>query len=149
MSKAMTFMLIGAALTAGGAVGSWLVRRREQGHRPERHWVPTPAVIVESQQVGNEEPYQPRVRYRYHHGGADFECGKLAPLGWGHDDTTAEQVLARYPLGGTVTAYVNPEKPQQAVLVRDPTAREQDQNMVGSLALVAIGVLLFLYGLGS
>lgn len=141
--------MAGIALTAGGVLLHARVRRREAGHHPERRWTATPAEIVESRLVGGEDPYQPHIRYRYQAGGSPRIGKRLAPLnGWGHDeDIRAEQVVARWPVGAQVTAWVNPRDPDQAVLVRDPAPRELSQNIVGAVVMIAVGVLLILYGL--
>lgn len=142
-------ILAGLALSVGAVLMYVHLRRREAGHWPERDWVPTPAEIVESRLAGSEDPYQPHVRYRYQAGGRERIGRRLAPLnGWGHDeDKLAEQVIARYPVGLRLTAYVNPAHPDQAVLVREPAKGELSHNIVGTVAAGFVGVLLLLYGL--
>lgn len=142
-------LLIGTALTGVGLLLHARVRQREAGHHPERQWTATPAEIVESRLEGGEDPYQPHICYRYQAGGGPRIGKRIAPLnGWGHDeDTRAEHVVARWPVGAQVTAYVNPNDPDQAVLVRDPAPGELSQNIVGSVVMIAVGVLLILYGL--
>lgn len=149
MADGLIPTLAGLALSVGSALLYWHLRQREAGHWPERDWVPTPAEIVESRLEGSEDPYQPHVRYRYQAGGRERIGRRLAPLnGWGHDeDKLAEQVIARYPVGLRLTAYVNPANPDQSVLVRKPAQGELSNNLVATVVAAFIGILLLLFGL--
>jgi hypothetical protein len=61
---------------------------------------------------------EPRVEYQYQVLGKTYRCGRIT-IGERTADFELESILARYPVGATVTVYYDPAKPGTAVLERD------------------------------
>lgn len=85
--------------------------------------------------------YKPEIKYTYSVTGNAYEGSHIGfgvpILGW---QSSAEQVVARYPTGATRTVYYDPQNPAQAVLER------KMQN--NATALIVI-ILCLLIGIGS
>ncbi|UCF90978.1 MAG: DUF3592 domain-containing protein [Desulfobacterales bacterium] len=60
--------------------------------------------------------YMPRVEYTYDYQGKTYRSRRIivASINWPLQE--AEEALARYPVGSTPTVWVNPNRPQLAVL---------------------------------
>jgi hypothetical protein len=85
---------------------------------PERQWLRTEGLIRESR-IEAANGWAARIRYSYSFRGESFEGSRISPL---HEDAKhrseqqAQRDRRRYPYGKTVTVYVNPEDPFDAVL---------------------------------
>ena len=79
--------------------------------------------------------YYPAVEYTYQYAGQSFTSKRLQFGGvqGQKNSTNAQKVLARYPQGGSVTVYYNPENPSEAVLERQAG---------GSKVSLVIGIIL-------
>ncbi len=95
-------------------------------------WQAVPAAVLESRKAGGgRSGYYPRIRYRYEVRGVAYVSDDLDAGVWSRP--SVETVLARYPAGATVTAYVNPLRPSEAVLQREAAP-------LGNLLLMALGL---------
>jgi len=105
------------------AVGLWLLLqglRRLLFRNPERQWRATEGTITESfveeDTRGDGPTYWPRVKYRYDVDGISYVGECIAPFQGVGFRSIARRERARYPAGRTVTVYVNPRNPGDAVL---------------------------------
>ena len=62
--------------------------------------------------------WEPLVTYEYEFEGQAYTSSKVIWEGEARKRSWAEGVLARYPIGNSVTAYINPSNPGQAYLER-------------------------------
>jgi Protein of unknown function (DUF3592) len=109
-------------------------------------WPGVPATIIESR-YGTTAPAcdWAVVGYRYTLDGHGYEARRVALTGMTKDRPKAVALLARYPLGAEVTAYVRPGQPGYAVLERTAdtsTLRLVALAMGGMFFVVLIIVLL-------
>ena len=75
------------------------------------------AEILESEVRYESESYRPFVRYRYSIDGTEHVGDRVGFMVWGSSDPgMAEEIVARYPVGATVTAWADPDEPGEAVL---------------------------------
>ncbi|HSW05578.1 DUF3592 domain-containing protein [Aquabacterium sp.] len=129
----MGFMLLYVGCT------QWRLQRRLM-----RHAVPVPARIVRSE-VHSGTPsdsddsvtHRPELRFRYHCQGRAYESEMLHPtiIVQGHPShASAEELLAAYPLGASIVAYVDPAHPDKGFLV--------PQASIGPLVFLLLGALL-------
>jgi hypothetical protein len=137
------FRWLVAALFA--AIGLWsLLRglRRMLFRNPERQWSATEGTItksfVEEDDSGDNTRYWPRVQYSYMVDGISYAGECIAPLAGGMGFRgAARQKRASYLSGRTVTVYVNPRDPGDAVL-------EPDQQFVRASGFAIVGAMLCL-----
>ncbi|MFT5466865.1 MAG: hypothetical protein ACI8UO_001966 [Verrucomicrobiales bacterium] len=96
------------------AMHGWTETQAEVLVSEIRNWKSTEYTIVE---------FKPVVRYRYEFQGQTFESEqfKVADGPTGNRDRARERIEP-YPVGSTVTAWVNPDKPTIAVLKRNTRA---------------------------
>lgn len=92
-----------------------------------RSWVQVPAVVTASevrvQSDADGSAYYPEARYRYELDGADYEGDRFSlgmPMSFGR--AYAEHLLADFPVGARVTAWVDPDDPTRAALVVEGSA---------------------------
>ncbi len=110
-----TFILIGLGVSIWG----FKLLRRAQA---TRSW-PTTSGIVNSSQVGEwqdsdgDDLYGAMVEYGYTVGDASHRAHQIC-LGQSQSSirATHEKLVARYPVGESVTVYYDPECPSEAVL---------------------------------
>lgn len=139
-------------LGLGGLMVLLELRQRRRAHRA-RAWAEVPAVIMksivaESEQMG-EEPgeketfYTPEVQYSYLYQGVQYQASRIR---FGSELTAnpkeAATVAARYPVGSTVSARVNPANPAEATLLLDPPRGSQFIAPAGVFAVVGIAMLI-------
>jgi hypothetical protein len=82
--------------------------------------------------------YSPEIRFRYLVNGAPFESEMLTPnaISVGHaSEGSAAEVLTPFPVGATVTAYVDPSLPDQGFLIRSAGAGPIVFLLVGLIVL--------------
>lgn len=79
-------------------------------------WLPVAGTIVEST-TGFSSSYHPQIQYEYVHDGRRLRGLEVRTHKFmGTWPGAANKVLARYPVGASVTVYVDPEDPEDAVL---------------------------------
>lgn len=98
--------------------GGWLAFSQDRRIVSAR---PVDAVVVESREklvhTKKSTTSYAHIRYRYAAGGRDHESSQLYPSALYADAPTGE-MLARFPDGARVTAWVDPADPSRAFLVR-------------------------------
>jgi hypothetical protein len=105
------------------AFGYW-IRRREQS---ARDWPQASGVIVTSttlrQPVGNGTyEVSPVIEYEFSHNGRSFRSDHWRPLNFSVGNSiSAQAVTSRYPVGQSVTVFVNPRNPMRSVLEFQPS----------------------------
>lgn len=120
---------MGLFLVAIGSGFAWYLWASYQKAKAMHAWIETPATVVlsEVQDWKSTEytivEFKPVVRYRYEFEGEIYESDQFkiadGPTG---DPEKANQRIEPYPVGSTVTAYVNPDEPTTAVLKRNTRA---------------------------
>ncbi len=136
-----TAFLVLLVLLFGGTVAvfdGFIVRQSRLEQTARDTWDEVSATIVESrvlrewntQRVGSRSSpgagssYRPLVRYAYQVDGVEFESSRYAfgmNLLWNR--SFSRRVVAEHPVGSSVTARVDPEDPESAVLRVDGSAR--------------------------
>jgi hypothetical protein len=89
--------------------------------KEQKTWVRSLARIVDSRVVERSRhssiTHHPEIRYRYTYNGRDYTSDRVATddvdYGW---RGAAQKVADRYPVGSEVSAFVDPEKPENALL---------------------------------
>ena len=104
------------------AVGFW-IRRREQA---ASSWQQTSGVIVTSttlrQHAGRGDEVTPVIEYEFTHDGRSFRSSHWRPLNFSvGNSASAQAVTSRYPVGSSVTVFVNPRDPMRSVLECRPS----------------------------
>ena len=119
-------MLLGGAIASAGAVFAWLMWASFLRARAMDSWTAVPCVIVESrllEEILNPNTpvnYRPVVRYRYEAAGKARESNRLRRVETKSSRRQKmESMLAPFPPGSEATAWVNPNDPDDAVLIRD------------------------------
>lgn len=139
------FFVIGVALAAWG----WTVL---QNARASAEW-PTAVGVITGAELDHSsdedgDSWQPRVSYRYL--AEDVQrTGVTIKFGENSYDSrrTAEEILARYPVGRPVAVYYDPADPETSVLEPGVTAGSYILLAVGSifvvLSVIALPAMLF------
>jgi hypothetical protein len=114
-------------------------------------WTATPCVIQRSGfETGDEGERYLDIQYSYEFNGQQYESYAidLLPGSAGDESAFEEQLYEACPVGATVTCYVNPEDPSDAVL-----DREHGIEGIGVLRMLAFPFLVisacFLYAAAS
>jgi hypothetical protein len=68
--------------------------------------------------MGDITVYRPRVEYSYEYHGTSYQSKRIITVDINWPKKEAEAVVSRYPAEASVTVWVNPENPYQAVLER-------------------------------
>lgn len=139
---AVVFTLVGAAVTAWGVVDY----RRAQA---SRNWPTANGRVqyatVETRSSRNDSgtsstTFQARIIYGYEIGGQTLRSERVS---FGEvstsDPADAEEIVARYQPGTTVTVYYDPQNPELAVL--------EPGVSLGNYLLLGIGSVFFVAGL--
>jgi len=132
----LLFTLIGGSMI-GSAVPGFIQ------YFNARHWAPATATVIWSR-VGahhgaKHTDYYPDIFYRYPFQGAEYRSNGYGPFGQMSSGWDASNRIGKaHPAGSTVTCFVNPEKPWQAVL---------DQGFDWSSLSVLFGVPFLALGL--
>jgi Protein of unknown function (DUF3592) len=112
-----------------GAIASWFVFRDRRRNRAARAWPGTAGRIVESRVEAKTLPgdrptirFAPRIVYEYAVNGRAHRSERIAfdEVFWSLAALGAAAKVAGYPAGAEVTVYYNPQRPEEAVLERNP-----------------------------
>lgn len=112
-------------LTFIAAVAGFLVYDHMEDHRKQtfahENFQPVQARVLEaevnSRTRDNRTSYRPSIRYRYEVDGKGYKTRRYSYYNnSSRSKSDIEAIVAEYPVGGTVTAYYNPENPKRAVL---------------------------------
>lgn len=93
-------------------------------------WAKVSALVQKSEIVSRQgsealrEEFQLQQEYSFHFKGGDYSSDRFSLRGarWSHDRKKVEAQQERYPVGSTITAYVNPSSPEVSVLKKDTKA---------------------------
>lgn len=121
--------LLGIALAGAGAFFCWWLWKAWERARAMDAWLEVPAAVVSARldtyrfNEFSEEEFVPVIRYRYAVAGRAYVGDRIrrVPVRSANRQQ-AESWLKRYPAGHPVTAYVDPENPEQAVLKKNSKA---------------------------
>lgn len=110
------------------------VERMRRQQKESLSWRPAPGRILSSEvkkevlrsgrgpgtsiSTGDVTTYRPRVEYSYAYHGNSYNSKRIITVDINWPKKEAEAVVSRYPTDATVTVWVNPNKPGQAVLER-------------------------------
>jgi len=84
--------------------------------------------------------YYPSVVYEYQINGQTYQSNTIHPgmeVGYGGFRSKVDQTVAKYPAGGMVEVFYNPENPAQAVLEHSATGN----SIMGWVALLIVVIL--------
>ena len=145
-----TIGLVMSTLTGTGLLLVGLYQRRKIW--VSQDWPQTVGTITKARvekeesigEYGNSTSYSPRVEYDYVVNGVRLTGKKI---GFGRHAymraRRAEADLSRYPLNSTVTVFFDPEKPSDAVLVKE--APSSMMLIIGGILILGITVAGLLY----
>ena len=122
-----------------------IASRVKPKHRTARVWREVTGTILKSEVRFDWEDYLPVVEYQYEVDGVSYRgntivIGPLIQFNW---KGPATRVIERFPVGASVTVYVDPTNPRRAVL--QPSV---DRNLplflitFGIFALIVVAILL-------
>jgi hypothetical protein len=136
---AILVVIIGVGAVASGVVlgrAGWRARSfvKVKGRVVERGVEPVPTAGTDGHR------YEARVTYQYSRAGTDY-TGRVAVTSEANTESGAEKALATIP--DTVTVYVNPADPTDAVLTIRGLGLALTTGALGLVA-VAVGIALLL-----
>jgi len=147
-STIVKILIAGAIFAAGGGAAIfgfrslWIQNHRLSTFEPVNATVKEVGVELTGGGSGKRPLYKIDVTYEYTYEKATFISNTLQPTEWGctFKRKSAEDITARFAEGNVVTAYCNPDAPEEAFLIRDhlPTATNYAFGIGGSL-LALIG----------
>jgi len=120
-------LVIGAALAVSGVIGVYFLFVKTTLRVMDADgWVATPAVVVASglRETEGEDgsTWKANVLYEYEFDGRTYRSNHYKfNMMSSSDSSGAQRIRNDHPVGKAVTAYVNPEDPYEAVLVRGMT----------------------------
>ena len=135
------FTLVGLSVL----VWTWRGIRRAEA---SRGWLPVDALILSSRiEVQHEGSsgveyggrityYYPQVLYEYDVQGLTYQSTRILFVNVNYAHADAEATVARYPAGGRVTAFVDPENPRIAVLEPGLEGRKGKYAIAGIVGAV-------------
>jgi Protein of unknown function (DUF3592) len=123
------YVIFGGCFTAVGVVMAGMISHDLWGWSTARGWEPTPAEILDAQLVSSSggrggPTYRVTARYRYQSGGQVYTSDRVA-VSTGSDNIghfwkdLYKQLKVARDHGQSVTCYVNPARPEQALLCRE------------------------------
>jgi hypothetical protein len=130
IAGSLYLIVIGFALAAVGCVFTWLLGSSYLRAQEMDQWVATECLILESevrqQQLGPAVPIEYRfgILYGYEFEGERFSAETYDIRGNAtvKERSKVADLVARFPAGSSRTCWVNPQKPDQAVLKKDSKA---------------------------
>jgi hypothetical protein len=120
--------------------------------RKIRTYVPTPAIVTSAEVVtktsGDGNTYTPVVAYEYQTPDGPKQSKKTLPIEYSTSDRRwAERIVARYPTGAAVVAYVHPTDETKVFLVHELSLMPYGFVMF-AMVFVCIGTGIALAGMG-
>ena len=130
---AIYLLSIGLFLTLLGAGFFWLLWQSFGNARDTRKWTEVPCLVINSEverraDVNIAPEYRWRVSYKYQYEGGDFISDLYKPIDeargqkWGKSIEVVKRQIEEYPLNAKATCFVNPKRPEMAVLAHDTKA---------------------------
>ncbi len=120
---------MGLFLACAGLLFTWVLWSAWQRAEETRRWAPTPCRII-SAQLNSDRPtpssnpaFKAEIQYAYTFAGSSKTGSHIKRVdSASQHEENARQKLEEYPVGLETTCYVNPEQPDQAILIHDSRA---------------------------
>ncbi len=107
---------------------------------PELQWLAVSGQILEARVEDDPDSASvARIRYAYRYQQACHEGRRIAPVEIWLGDSTAKKFVNKYPPNASVTVYLNPKKPTEAVL-------EPQQQPMAAFGSILFGVTFVISG---
>ncbi len=139
----MTLAILGWTLVIVGVVLPPMALFALKRWTAQTPWIATPALVIESSVANEGEEFAPRIRYEYDVGGQTFRGSVirsgLVTYNW---KAPAERLCQKYSAGASVTAYVDPKNPGNAVLETGGDARLIPLSFAAGIGLIVVGAAL-------
>lgn len=107
----------------GGIIFYFAFVRAVMQMRDAQNWVETDCVIldsrVESHTDSDGTTYSAEIRYGYTYGGARYESDRYRFFTSSGSRSRAQAIVDRFPAGRETICFVDPQRPHEAVLLRD------------------------------
>ncbi len=136
-----------------GALGILLIIiyfRNKQKTKESRNWLIATGKVIRSEisMVMNDEDsskvsFIPRLEYEYKVGDTLYKSKRIS-FGSAHDFSSrqkAEEFIGQFPVDSQVTIYYDPNKPKDAVLIRE--MRSMKAGLIVGILLIVGSVLVF------
>src|SRR5258708_6436932 len=118
-------LILGAGIAAFFAISSVLWQ-----HRAIHEFVPVDVEILSAEvkvHRGKSTSYSPEATYHYTYNGHDYHSSCVLPFQESDGQSWANGIVSRLragngrgvEMGGKFTGYVNPEKPNESILIRE------------------------------
>ena len=109
-------------MLAGSVFVAWLWHGYKFAEET-RHWPSMPCIVVSSQvlserrSINSPMSYRAGIRYRFTYEGKTWTGSQVRRVeGWSSDEGKAREIVANYPAGRSTQCFVNPAKPEAAIL---------------------------------
>lgn len=146
-----TLIPIIISILAGGlgCIFFVLAWKRKKKEEITKTWQVTPGIILSSEvkehgavdpELVNKSVFTPIVRYQYICAGNSYTGFRITLNSVEYSHEKAQQIVARFSPGSSVSVYYDPLHPQEAILER---------NTRGFNILLVTGLILFNLGVGS
>lgn len=158
----LALILLGVMLLLGGGAGLFAGFERARLGSASESWVEVEGEIISSRVASSrgrsaassrtEWRYYARLGYRYEYEGRSYSGSKISyddPPG-GSDESgkrEAEEFLSDFPRGATVSVYVDPENPEQSVLLRGTTGSGVWIPLAFGIVAFGVGGWMIWFGL--
>ena len=117
---AVVVSLLGAIMALAGVrltLLAWSMRRWPAAQGEVRS---SDALRFQSVGAGQGARYRPEILYAFSVGGKEYTGVRRTLLAWQTSGSqSAEEVVARYPVGKKVTVYYDPRNPRESILIRE------------------------------
>ena len=121
--------MIGVMLLLVGGIFEWLMIRSYLNAKQSREWPQVEAVVLQSeieerQILGYPQEVRFNILFEYNYEGRDFSSKSLSPRGskWSKDEASINKLAVDYQVGTMHVAWVNPDRPDRAILKHDTKA---------------------------
>jgi hypothetical protein len=102
------------------------------------------ATLGTGSQLDSITYYRPRIEYTYQFEGKSYSSKRVITVNINWPLKETEEIISRYPVGASVTVWVNPGRPQMAVLEKGTLGHEKRY-----VATFIIGAAFLLFGIAG
>jgi len=105
------------------------------------------AVLLRTEQTSNSNNaaiYKADIAYRFKVQGRDYSSSQITLMDYSSSMARAEDLVARYPDGSSVSVYYNPANPSESVLEPGATRGIQILGLIGGIFAAAGVAFLFM-----
>lgn len=116
-------MIFGLIFAGGGCAFFWLafLQPHIESSRAD-DWIPVEATLLSSEIEGSGDSLMNAVRFRYEYDGKKYESDQAHLVSPNLSYAEAQRLRDELPKGKVVEAFVNPDRPREAVLFRNHNA---------------------------